>query len=236
MNRKILFVLFLVVSIFALSDSLKAQPAPLPEGEDSADVLTAFTAKIKDSEIHLVWKITNLKNITAFVVERRDSEHRLFEPLNANKRIKKADYIEKSDEENNLKSYKYTYADEPERDGVFYYKIRAIDAGNKLVFESDEIKIGISGIKDFIMEQNQPNPFNPVTSIKYELFSDTYVTLKVFDLIGREITTLVDQFQPKGKYTVQFDASPHSNLTSGIYFYKLQTELYSDVKKMILSK
>lgn len=236
MNRILLLVVFFAVSVFGFDGIVNAQPEPLPEGEDSSDVLSAFTAKIKDSEIHLIWKITNLKNISGFVIERRDSEHRLFEPLNANKRVKKSDYIEKATEDNNIKSYKYTYTDGPRRDGVFYYKVKGIDAGNKIVFESDEIKIGISGIKDFILDQNQPNPFNPVTSIKYELFSDTYVTLKVFDLIGREIATLVDQFQPKGKYSVQFDATPHSNLTSGIYFYKLQTELYSDVKKMILSK
>ena len=230
--------------VFSFEGMVKAQSASspfpaemlLPEGGDSSDVLTAFTAKIKDSKIHLVWKITNLKNISYFIVERRDSEHRLFEPLNANKRIKKSDYIEKSTEENNVKAYKFTYTDEPQRDGVYYYKIKAVDGGNKLVFESDEIKIGISGIKDFILEQNQPNPFNPMTNINYELFSDTYVTLKVFDLIGREISTLVEEFQTKGKYSVNFDASQHSNLTSGIYFYKLQTEQYSDVKKMILSK
>jgi type IX secretion system substrate protein len=237
MNKRIQLFLFLIISIFCLEVKAQESAAVIQlQEDDSTDVLTAFTAKIKESEIHLVWKIANLKNISYFIVERRDSEHRLFEPLNANKRIKKADYIEKATEENNVKAFKYTYTDEPQRDGVYFYKIKAVDASNKLVFESDEIKIGISGIKDFVVEQNQPNPFNPVTTIRYELFSDTYVSLKVFDLIGREITTLVDEFQTKGKYSVNFDASLHSNLTSGIYFYKLQTEQYSDVKKMILSK
>src|SRR2546428_7099531 len=159
MNKKIQLFLFLIVMIFGLE--LKAQESAsivIKQSDDSTDVLAAFTAKIKDSEIHLVWKITNLKNISYFIVERRDSEHRLFEPLNANKRIRKSDYIEKGTEENNIKAYKYTYTDEPQRDGVYYYKIKALDGVSKPVFESDEIKIGISGIKDFILEQNQPNP------------------------------------------------------------------------------
>jgi hypothetical protein len=55
-------------------------------------------------------------------------------------------------------------------------------------------------------------------------------------LIGKEITTLVDETQAKGEHTVEFDASKYSNLTSGIYFYKLTTDIYSDVRKMILTK
>lgn len=237
MSKFLLFVVF-VISVVIVTDR-NVCPTDLVGDDPSGltqDSLTAFSARIKDKEIHLVWKIYDLRNISYFVIERRDSEHRIFEPLNLKERVKKGDYIEKSTDENNVTSYKFSYTDEPQRDGVFYYRIKAYNSSGILIFESEEIKIGISGIKDFIMEQNQPNPFNPVTTIKYELFSDTHVSLQVFDLIGREIATLVDQFQTKGKYEVQFDISSHSALTSGIYFYKLQTELYSDVKKMIVSK
>jgi hypothetical protein len=236
MDKYILPLLIFVSSFLLYTSTARAEEMMLPAEGDSSDVLTAFSAKIKDSEIHLVWKISNLRNISYFIVERRDSEHGIFEPLNADDRVRRSDYIEKSTGENNLRALKFSYTDEPESDGVFYYRVKGYSGSGTLVFESDEIKIGISGIRDFILEQNQPNPFNPVTTIKYELFSDTYVTIKVFDLIGREISTLADQFHTKGKYSVQFDASLHSNLTSGIYFYKLQTDQYSDVKKMILSK
>jgi hypothetical protein len=104
------------------------------------------------------------------------------------------------------------------------------------VLESDAIKIGISGIRDFVLDQNYPNPFNPTTTIGYELMENSHVIIKVYDLIGKEVTTLVDKYQNTGKYTVDFDASKFQNLTSGIYFYKLETEKYSDVKKMILNK
>jgi hypothetical protein len=89
-----------------------------------------------------------------------------------------------------------------------------------VLFESDELKIGITGIRNFKLEQNNPNPFNPSTIIKYELFEAAYVKLKVFDLIGKEIATLVDANQGPGLFTVEFDASKYANLTSGIYFYK----------------
>ena len=116
------------------------------------------------------------------------------------------------------------------------FPCKGFSGNGTVMFEADELKIGITGIKNFKVEQNTPNPFNPTTNISYELFDASYVKLKVFDLIGKEIATLVDANQQKGTYTVTFDASKYANLTSGIYFYKLETEKYSEVKKMILTK
>ena len=86
---------------------------------------------------------------------------------------------------------------------------------------------------DFHLFQNFPNPFNPVTKIKYQIPNNKIVTLKVFDVMGREVKTLVNQFQIAGSYTLTFDAG---NLHSGTYFYKLSTDKYSDTKKFILLK
>ena len=90
--------------------------------------------------------------------------------------------------------------------------------------------------------QNYPNPFNPVTNIKYALPEDSYITIKVFDITGKEITTLIyDSFRPAGIYTVMFDAGKY-NLTSGIYFYRIiavstiSNKTYTDIKKMIFTK
>ncbi|MBK9097425.1 MAG: T9SS type A sorting domain-containing protein [bacterium] len=92
----------------------------------------------------------------------------------------------------------------------------------------------------FVLYQNYPNPFNPSTVIKYQLPLSGNVTLKVYDLLGREVATLVDEFKPAGSYEVEFDASSNSgsvrNLTSGIYFYKLQSENFNETKKMMLLK
>ena len=85
----------------------------------------------------------------------------------------------------------------------------------------------------YILEQNYPNPFNPNTVISYSILTNSHVQLKVYDMTGREIVTLVDKFQNSGTHKIQFTAK---QLPSGIYFYKLFAGNFVDVKKMILLK
>jgi len=85
----------------------------------------------------------------------------------------------------------------------------------------------------FSLSQNYPNPFNPVTKIKYTVPKNSFVSLKVFDITGREIRTLVNEEKSAGEYIIDFDAS---NLPSGVYFYKIFSDKFSDVKRMILIK
>ena len=87
--------------------------------------------------------------------------------------------------------------------------------------------------KEYKLNQNYPNPFNPNTTIKYSIPQQGYVTLKVFDLLGREVSALVNREQPAGNYEVEFDAS---SLTSGVYFYRIQAGQFVESKKMILLK
>ena len=86
---------------------------------------------------------------------------------------------------------------------------------------------------EFVLDQNYPNPFNPTTSIRYSLPTAGNVTLKVFDIIGKEVATLVNGYQQTGQYTVTFNAS---NLSSGLYFYRLETGSVKQVRKMVLLK
>jgi hypothetical protein len=88
-------------------------------------------------------------------------------------------------------------------------------------------------VKEFMLRQNYPNPFNPSTTIKYQVPELSFVTLKVYDVLGSEIITLVNEEKPVGIYEVEFDAS---QLTSGIYFYRLKANDFTQVKKMILLK
>ena len=92
-------------------------------------------------------------------------------------------------------------------------------------------------INDFLLFQNYPNPFNPSTVISWQLPVGNYVTLKVYDILGNEILTLVNEDQPAGVYEVEFNsASGSRNLASGIYFYKLQVGSLIQTKKMLLLK
>lgn len=86
--------------------------------------------------------------------------------------------------------------------------------------------------KEFALQQNYPNPFNPSTNIMYSMLTSDLVTLKVYDRLGKEIQTLVHEFQQRGNYSIQFDAS---DLSSGIYFYRLQVGSdFRKTKKMVL--
>ncbi len=85
----------------------------------------------------------------------------------------------------------------------------------------------------YALYQNYPNPFNPVSKIKYDIPELSFVTLKIYDVLGSEIATLVNEEKPVGSYEVTFDAS---NLPSGVYFYQLKTKGYLETKKMILMK
>ncbi|MCX8057631.1 MAG: T9SS type A sorting domain-containing protein [Ignavibacteria bacterium] len=97
------------------------------------------------------------------------------------------------------------------------------------------VKPELSEIKNFELKQNFPNPFNPNTTISYSLNKDGFVTLQVFDLLGKEIAVLKNEFQKAGEYEVLFDASNY-DLHSGTYFYKLTLDGFSDVRKFVYLK
>ena len=85
----------------------------------------------------------------------------------------------------------------------------------------------------YSLSQNYPNPFNPTTSINFSIPQDGLVKLVVYDILGKEVATIVNGEQAAGTYQVTFDAS---RLTSGVYFYKITSGDFSDVKKMLLVK
>ncbi|MCP5061213.1 MAG: T9SS type A sorting domain-containing protein [Ignavibacteriae bacterium] len=86
---------------------------------------------------------------------------------------------------------------------------------------------------EYSLSQNYPNPFNPSTAIRYTIPSNEFVTLKIYNILGSEITTLVNQKQASGSYEVLFNTT---DLPSGIYFYQISTSSFTQVKKMLLLK
>jgi len=103
----------------------------------------------------------------------------------------------------------------------------------KLTDEVVSVKNEEPVLQSFILEQNYPNPFNPSTTIRYSIPTSEFVTLKVYDVLGNEIATLVNEEKPIGSFEVNFNAV---ELSSGIYFYKLQVGSFIETKKMILLK
>jgi hypothetical protein len=103
---------------------------------------------------------------------------------------------------------------------------------NELV-SSLKVRDNDSRPTEFMLYQNYPNPFNPSTIITYQIKESNYVQLKVYDVLCHEVALLVDKVQPAGYYQITFNGN---NLSDGIYFYRLQTGDYVDVKKMVLVK
>ena len=88
-------------------------------------------------------------------------------------------------------------------------------------------------VSDFSLDQNYPNPFNPTTNIRFAIPQSSFVTLKVYNILGKEIATLVNEQKESGIYDVNFDAS---DLASGVYVYKIQAGNFSATKKLMLMK
>ncbi|MCW8850684.1 MAG: T9SS type A sorting domain-containing protein, partial [Melioribacteraceae bacterium] len=129
-----------------------------------------------------------------------------------------------------------------------YYKITAIDAENKESTFSAEVKISVAPRiptkivatnktnNKFILEQNYPNPFNPSTTIKYFLPEASKVNLAVYDVLGNQISMLVNKTQNAGNYEVEFNITDGENIASGLYLFRMSANIFVDVKKGIVLK
>jgi hypothetical protein len=128
--------------------------------------------------------------------------------------------------------HKYGCVDNSVSSGKYFYRLKQIDLDGSFSF-SDVVEVDVSAPTDFALKQNYPNPFNPTTTIDFRIADVRFVSLKVYNVLGNEVATLVNEEKPAGNYTVTFNAS---SLSSGTYFYKLQTGSFIETKKMILLK
>ena len=127
----------------------------------------------------------------------------------------------------------YSYEDRNLSSGRYNYRLKQIDYNGNFEYYDlqNEVVIGIP--EKFSLSQNYPNPFNPRTTINYEIPVANHVTIIVYDIMGKEVATLVNQLKDAGYYSVTLDGS---NFASGQYFYKLQAGDFSQVNRMILLK
>lgn len=190
--------------------------------------LDGFVASTIKNEVILDWVTSNELNNSHFVVERVK--------LTGNINKYNAIYTELgsvvgSGNSNTIKRYKYVDKNVPS--GKYAYRLKQVDYnGNYQVFvmEADVI---VGTPAKFNLSQNYPNPFNPSTKFNFELPVDANVELKIYDINGREVATLINESKQAGYYTEVFNGS---GLASGIYFAKLVAGSFVDVKKITLVK
>ena len=183
--------------------------------------LTSFTATSENDEVHLKWTTATETNNQGFEI-LRSAEN--------DKEWQNAGYIAGFGTTTEPKSY--SFVDSKLDAGNYTYRLKQIDFDGTVTY-SEEVNVEVEIPLVYSLEQNYPNPFNPSTTIKYSLSDDGFVRLAVYNLLGEEVTTLVNTEQKAGRYEVVFDAS---KLSSGVYMYRLESNNFLSIKKMILIK
>jgi hypothetical protein len=182
--------------------------------------LTSFTASVSGKSINLVWTTATEINNSGFEVERKS----------ANSDWQKMGFVNGNG--TTTEKQFYTYTDRNLAEGNYSYRLKQIDFNGSFEY-SNVIEVLVVTPNKFELVQNYPNPFNPTTSISFSLPKSANVKLAVYNLLGQEVQTLINEFKEEGTHTVTFEAK---NLNSGIYLYKLEADGFSSVRKMTLLK
>lgn len=188
--------------------------------------LVNFTAEqSQNGKVVLTWRTITELNNQGFEIERLQNYK--IEELQSWKKI---GYVAGFGTTTETKSYSFT--DEEFISGRYSYRLKQIDFDGTFEY-SEIVEIEVQMPEQFSLVQNFPNPFNPSTVIRFSIPQQDHVTLRVFDVLGKEVAKIIDEQKPAGSYEISFDGSEFS---SGVYFYQLLSGKYSSVKKMILNK
>ena len=187
--------------------------------------LTSFTADVSENDVLVEWITATETNNQGFEIQRRDYGNE-FAAIG---------FVEGNG--TTTQTHSYSYTDKNLNGGKYYYRLKQIDFDGSYEY-SNVIEVSVNIPTVFSLEQNYPNPFNPATIIKYSIPENSYVTLKIYDILGDEIETLVNEEKPAGTYELEFNShsSDVRNLTSGVYFYQLKAGSFVETKKMVLLK
>lgn len=208
---------FLKLSKLALGTlaTLALSDEPLPVE------LSSFTAAYINSSVLLKWRTETEVSNYGFSIERR---------FNGDNWQSIA-FVQGYNNSNSPREYSYTDSDIFTGGIKFRYRLKQIDSDGQYTY-SDQVEVEIP-IHQYRLSQNFPNPFNPSTRINYSVPEESFVCIKVYDFLGREVSTLVNENKSVGSYELVFDAS---GLTSGTYFYTMVAGDYSNTRKMIVIK
>lgn len=208
--------------------------------------LISFTAEVHNKSVKLQWSTATEKNNRGFEIERKSltpSLSNLSRPWRAKAEGEgeplwiKIGFVEGKGTSSTVQNY--FFIDNEIQSGKYFYRLKQIDFDGTSSYSGEvEVEMNFNPM-NFKLHQNYPNPFNPTTRIQYQVASSSFITLKIFDVLGNEVAKLVNETQPAGYYEVIWDTA---NFPSGVYFYKLTAENFSshadqrfvDTKKMIL--
>jgi hypothetical protein len=182
--------------------------------------LTSFTASVIGSSVHLNWITASEINNYGFEVERKTNESN----------YEKIGFVTGAGSTTETQTYSYT--DTRVTNGNYTYRLKQVDFDGSFEY-SYEVEVDVNVPAIYALEQNYPNPFNPTTNINFSLAEAGNVKLLVYNLLGEEVMTIINELREAGRHSVTFDAG---SLPSGTYFYKLETPQFSETKKMILAK
>ena len=184
--------------------------------------LTSFTATAKAGKVNLIWNTATEINNSGFEIERS---------FDGNSFVT-VGFVKGNGTTTQPKSYSYTDAIELQGIENIYYRLKQVDYNGAINY-SDVVSVLFDIPTEFALGQNYPNPFNPATKIKYSVPQNSLVTIAVYDLTGQEVALLLNEVKEAGNYEINFDAS---QLSSGVYFYKMTSNNFSQVKKMSILK
>jgi hypothetical protein len=182
--------------------------------------LTSFNASVNGSGVLLKWETATEINNRGFEIER-SSGNNVFTRIG---------FV--SGNGTSSKKHIYNFTDNNPVEGTYYYRLRQVDFDGSYDY-SKTIEVNIAVPARYELQQNYPNPFNPATTISWQVPVSGWLTLKVYDILGKEVATIVNEYRQAGRYETKFNAS---NIPSGIYFYRLQSGNFVQTKKMILLK
>ncbi len=186
--------------------------------------LTSFVANVNQGNVVLNWSTATETNNQGFQIERSNGGE-----------FQSVGFVEGHGTTTELNNYTFTDRNVPA--GNYSYRLKKEDFDGTFEY-SQVVEVEVVTPTEFALQQNYPNPFNPSTRISFSLATDSKVSLKVFDVLGQEVMTLINNDLSAGTHQIDFNAS---RLNSGVYFYKIEASgnngtNFTDVKKMILTK
>jgi len=192
--------------------------------------LSSFTANLSDRKVNLYWQTVSELNNGGFEIQR------ISPSSTPSLREGTLEYWRTIGFINGMgtttESSDYNFTDEPTESGLYSYRLKQIDFDGSYEL-SNEIEVNFIFANDFRISQNYPNPFNPSTTIEYQIPQSSFVTIKVYDVLGKEIITLVNEEKPAGIHEVTFEPK---DLTSGLYLYKISAGGFEQTMKMLFLK